>query len=97
VTAWDVVVTAPAQADIDEVLAWTAGRFGIAQAARYEALIVSALTALGDGPMAPRSRPVLGHHATRRLPLRRRASHYIVYRTEEDRIADSPASLSWPI
>jgi toxin ParE1/3/4 len=86
VTVWNVVVSAAAQSDIDQAIAWTADRFGAAQAARYEALIVAGLSTLNDGPMAPRSRPVSGRSTMRRLPLRGRAPHYIVYRAQEGRI-----------
>jgi toxin ParE1/3/4 len=36
-------LAAAAEADYDEILRWTAGRFGAGQAARYGALVAAAL------------------------------------------------------
>jgi toxin ParE1/3/4 len=61
-TGWKVRLSDRAARDIEEILAWTAERFGAQQAQIYAAIIGDALTALAAGPqvVGVRARPELG-------------------------------------
>lgn len=50
-------LTAQAEADVAEILAWTAGQFGDVQARRYAETLTSAIEALSEGPDAPGAKP----------------------------------------
>lgn len=47
---WPVRLTAAARADFHGIVRWTCGRFGEAQARAYADTLVSAITALAQGP-----------------------------------------------
>jgi plasmid stabilization system protein ParE len=59
---WQVVRTRPADADLESILRWTAGRFGEPLARQYGAAILATIRSLGEGPDLPtaRMRPALG-------------------------------------
>lgn len=87
-------LSAAAQADIVDMLAWTHEQFGEAARLRYQSLIVAALRDIAAQPDRPGSidRPELGS-GVRSWHLRlsrdgavggvvRRPRHFVVYRTE---------------
>lgn len=89
-------LSAAAQADVTDILAWTHERFGEAARLRYESLIVAALRDVATQPERPGSiaRPELGG-AVRSWHLRlsrdhvvtadrvvRRPRHFLLYRVE---------------
>jgi len=87
-------LSAAAQADVIEILAWTQAQFGAAARLRYESLIVAALRDLATQPDRPGSieRPELGA-GVRSWHLRlsrtradvgvvRRPRHFVIYRSE---------------
>ena len=95
-------LSAAAQADIVDILAWTQARFGEAARRRYEALIVAALGDLADEPRRPGvlERPELGAGA-RTWHLRgsrerardasgivRRPRHFVVFREGTERTVE---------
>jgi len=49
---WEVELSAASQADLQEIVRWTARQFGRAQAIAYGNIIKDALDALGAGPNA---------------------------------------------
>ena len=96
-------LSALAQADIVNVLAWTAQRFGDQAQARYEQLLANALRDLGAEPLrlGTAARPELGHgvrsyhlrHSRKRLEVAR-PRHLIVYRIAEARSSRSAVSCT---
>jgi plasmid stabilization system protein ParE len=54
--SWLVTLTAAAEADYDEILAWTAESFGEAQAIIYSQVLDVAILALAAGPRTTGSR-----------------------------------------
>lgn len=89
-------LSASAQADIFEILAWSHERFGAHARMRYEALIVAALRDIADQPDRPGSigRPELGvgsrswHLGLSRERARtstgsvKHPRHFLIYRVE---------------
>ena len=51
--SWPVRLTAAAEADFEDILRWTVGQFGKAQARVYAATLSAALEALTAGPTVP--------------------------------------------
>jgi len=51
--SWRVRLTATAEADFQDILGWTAEKFGEAQASAYAKTLSDAIEALTDGPMVP--------------------------------------------
>jgi len=91
-------LSAAAQTDLIDILAWTHEHFGDAARKRYEALIVAALRDVSAQPDRPGSieRPELGDgvrswhlHLSRERGrtdsgIVRRPRHFLIYRTETD-------------
>jgi toxin ParE1/3/4 len=80
-----------AEADYDEILRWTAGRFGVGQAASYANLLAATLARLERGPslLGARRRDEIGA-GLRTLHVGRRGRHIILFRvgSEADRTID---------
>jgi toxin ParE1/3/4 len=55
-TFWTLVVSGPAQRDIEEIAAWTARQFGARQAEKYVSAITRLLPKLEKNPIASPSR-----------------------------------------
>ena len=89
--AWTVRLAEAAEADYDDILRWTAGRFGAGQAARYGALVAAALSRLEAGPVIvgvrPRDDIVPG---VMTLHVGRGGRHFILFRIgdEQERTID---------
>ncbi|MCL2459517.1 MAG: type II toxin-antitoxin system RelE/ParE family toxin [Desulfobulbus sp.] len=93
-------LSATAQADLIEILAWTHERFGESARERYAALIVAALRDISAQPDRAGSieRPELGEgvrswhlrlsreHARMTTGVVRRPRHFLIYRTENGRV-----------
>ena len=82
--AWPVRLTAAADADFRQILAWTSSRFGEKQARTYSETLSAALRALTAGPMIAgvRARDDIGKgmytlHVARHG---RRGRHFVVFR-----------------
>ena len=89
-------LSAAAQADVINILAWTHEQFGEAARLRYESLIVAALRDVATQPDRPGSiaRPELGvdvrswhlrlsrDHVAASAEVVRRPRHFLVYRLE---------------
>jgi len=89
-------LSATAQADIIDILAWTHEHFGGAARQRYETLIVTALRDIADQPNRPGSleRPELGDNvrswhlglsrerARTNTGIVRQPRHFLIYRPE---------------
>ena len=50
---WRIRLSASAEADLRDILRWTARQFGEAQAGIYHDVLASAIAALADGPDTP--------------------------------------------
>jgi toxin ParE1/3/4 len=86
---WDIALTARAEADIQEISAWTEEKFGPDQAETYAAIINVTILELKDGPNPVGARPLddilpglklvhvarHGHHGR----------HFVVFRAMRDR------------
>ncbi|MEN9420491.1 MAG: hypothetical protein RI988_4112 [Pseudomonadota bacterium] len=93
-------LSAAAQGDVLDILAWTHEQLGEAARRRYESLVVAALRDVASQPDRPGSiaRPELGagvrswHLRLSRTHVRpgvepvRRPRHFLVYRTEPSRV-----------
>lgn len=89
---WRVRLTAAAERDFADVVAWTAERFGDGQARRYADAITRAIASLVDGPdqLGSRAREDLPV-GLRILPIARRAvraRHVLIYRSSSDGIIE---------
>lgn len=82
---WPVLLSEAAQADLRNILRWSADRFGEAQARRYANIISEALEALTEGPRTPgsRTRDEIGKGLMTLHIARggRRGRNFILYRT----------------
>jgi toxin ParE1/3/4 len=81
---WTVRLSAAAEKDFEEIVDWTAARFGARQAEIYAAILTSAIQELHSGPDLPgaKARNEIGKgictlHAARRG---RRARHFVLSR-----------------
>jgi toxin ParE1/3/4 len=86
--AWDVRLSFAAEADLENIVLWTADQFGERQARAYESILKNALSSLREGPAVAgaRPRPEIAHglysmHAARRS---RRARHFIFFHVVND-------------
>lgn len=84
---WTVRLAAAAIADLDNIIDWTAARFGDSQARSYAALLNDAIAALVNGPTAQgaRPRPDIGRelftlHAARGT---HKARHLVLFRVRQ--------------
>lgn len=91
-------LSAAAQADVVDILAWTDAQFGAMARQRYEQLIAAALRDVATQPDRPGSiaRPELGlhvrcwhlrlsrDHAATAIGVVRRPRHFLIYRTEPE-------------
>jgi plasmid stabilization system protein ParE len=59
---WDVQLTTDAVADIENIVEWTARKFGGAQAKRYSEIIEQAVASLAAGPLVLGSLPFRTAH-----------------------------------
>ncbi len=88
---WTVRLSDTAEADYDDILRWTEGRFGAAQAAAYGDLLATALARLERGPATAgaRQRDAIGP-GVRTLHVGRRGRHVNLFRigSERDRTID---------
>lgn len=78
----NVVLTAQAGRDFDEIIEWTAEKFGRQQAETYERLILATLRRLGGGYTHVASSRVAGHAGVRRMPVgdgRNRGPHFLYF------------------
>ena len=85
---WAVRLTAAAEADFEDILHWTVGHFGEAQARVYAETLSAALEALTAGPTAlgARVRDDIGRglftlHVARQG---RKGRHFVVFRIGKD-------------
>ena len=89
--AWTVRLAVAAEADYDEILRWTAARFGAGQASRYGALVAAALSRLEAGPeiVGVRARDDIVP-GVMTLHVGRRGRHIVLFRVgdEEARAID---------
>jgi toxin ParE1/3/4 len=89
--SWTVRLSAAAETDHDEILRWTAERFGIQQAAAYGERLAARVAGLGGGPniAGARKRDEIGV-GLRTLHVGRRGRHIILFRigSEPDRTID---------
>jgi toxin ParE1/3/4 len=78
---WTVRLSDTAGADYDEILRWTASRFGVTQAVSYGDLLAAALAGLEHGPTiaGSRQRNEIGA-GLRTLHVGRRGRHIILFR-----------------
>ena len=78
---WTVRLSDTAEADYDDILRWTARRFGTTQAAAYGRLIATALARMERGPNVAgvRRRDEIGAGLLT-LHIGRRARHIILFR-----------------
>lgn len=87
--SWRVRLTAQAEADVAEILEWSAGQFGGAQARRYAETLTSAIESLGEGPgvYGAKARDEIGAglltlHVARKG---RRGRHFLLFRVGRER------------
>lgn len=86
---WQVLLTAAAEADFQDILRWTVEQFGEAQARAYAQTISDALAALTEGPAAIGVRTrndiaqgIMTLHVARR---RKGGRHLAMFRVARDR------------
>lgn len=81
---WRVRLAQAAERDFDDIVRWTAERFGQAQALRYADAMLDAIASLAEGPAVVGSRVPDGLPAgLRTLSVARRgikAKHLLIYR-----------------
>jgi len=96
-------LSAAAQADIIDILAWTHEHFGQSARKRYQSLLSTALRDIADEPGRPGSieRPELGdgvrswhlrlsrERAGAQTGIVRRPRHFLIYRIDNDRVVVS--------
>lgn len=87
-TTWTIRIAAAAIADLEDIVDWTAERFGESQSRDYATLLNDTISALVDGPdtLGIRARPEIGRglftlHAGRGT---RRTRHVILFRTRHE-------------
>jgi toxin ParE1/3/4 len=82
---WAVRLSDTAEADFDDILRWTARRFGSTQAAAYGELLASTLARLERGPAiaGARQRDEIGADL-RTLHAGRKGRHIILFRIGSD-------------
>ena len=89
--AWTIRLSDTAETDYDDILRWTAERFGAAQAASYGVMLADALTRLERGPgiAGARRRDEIGA-GLHTLHSGRRGRHIILFRIggDKDRTID---------
>jgi len=82
---WRVRLAHAAEADIQDIIRWTAGQFGAVQARRYAANISAALADLADGPciagVKSRDEILPGLMTLHIARKRRKGRHFIMFRT----------------
>ena len=88
---WTVRLSDTAKADYDEILRWTATRFGARQAAAYGTLLADTLARLERGPAVAgaRRREEIAP-GLRSLHVGRRGRHFVMFRvgSETERTID---------
>ena len=82
--SWAVLLTAAAETDFEEILRWTLGRFGDAQARIYAETLSAALNDLATGPSAigvkKRDDILKGLFTLHVASKGRKGRHFIVFR-----------------
>jgi toxin ParE1/3/4 len=85
---WRVRLTAQAEADVAEILEWTAQQFGPVQAHRYAETLTSAIEALNEGPDVRGAKPrdeiapgLLTLHVARKG---RRGRHFLLFHVRDE-------------
>lgn len=85
---WTVRVTAAAEADFSEILAWATEHFGSAQARIYAAILISAMNALAKGPKATgvraRDEIAAGLFTLHVAREGRKGRHFVMFRARND-------------
>ncbi len=86
---WTVLLTATAEADFQDIIAWTLERFGDRQARIYADVLSSAIVALASGPatLGARERREVGKalftlHVARHG---RKGSHFVLFRVRRNK------------
>lgn len=86
--SWRVRLTAQAEAEVAEILEWSAQQFGEAQARHYAETLTNAIEALSEGPGVPGSKPrneigtgILTLHVARKG---RRGRHFLLFRVSRE-------------
>lgn len=84
---WTVRLTAAAEADFRNIIAWTLDRFGDKQARVYEDAVAAALDALSDGPttvgVKERSEIAKGLFTFHIARGNRRGRHFVLFRVAD--------------
>ena len=80
---WDVRLSSAAEADLESIVLWTAGRFGERQARVYEGVLKKALSSLREGPSIagakPRPEITQGLYSVHAARNSRRARHVFFF------------------
>ena len=86
--AWDVRLSFAAEADLENIVFWTADQFGEKQARAYESVLKSALSSLREGPTVAGARPrpeiARGLYSIHAATGSRRARHFIFFHVVND-------------
>ncbi|NUQ61455.1 MAG: type II toxin-antitoxin system RelE/ParE family toxin [Pirellulales bacterium] len=96
------VISPAAERDMESILAWSEGRFGVQGRLRYEALLVQGILDVADDPQRPGShtrseiaasaRTYHLSHSRMRVAADvghvRRPRHFLLYRTREDGLVE---------
>jgi plasmid stabilization system protein ParE len=73
-------LTADAEADLDDILKWTARRFGARKAIAYhDALLAACQAAAAGSPVARTCREVIAPHARNDLQCLRSGRHFVMF------------------
>lgn len=85
---WNVRLSSAAETDVDDILFWTADRFGEGQARAYENILKKAVSSLRHGPFTVGSKPrpdiAPGLYSLHIARLSRRARHFIFFEVVGD-------------
>lgn len=86
--SWEVLLTAAAAADFQDIVRWTAEQFGESQARAYSKTLSAAIEALADGPTIigakPRDDIAKAVHALHVAPNAHRGRHFVMFRVAGD-------------
>ncbi len=86
--AWDVRLSFAAEADLENIVLWTADQFGEKQARAYESVLKNALSSLRESPTIAGARPqpeiAQGLYSIHAARSSRRARHFIFFHVVND-------------
>ena len=85
---WKVRLSFAAEADLENIVLWTAARFGERQARAYEGVLKNTLLSLRDGPLVARAKPrpeiARGLYSIHAAGRSGKARHFVFFHVVDD-------------